>query len=511
MVPMPASAGDWTETWWAHVLYVLAVAAVAIFIHPEALSGVGTGAIAVVGIIGIWRYSWALLHFARSLVYRRVVYPRMRERAIAGAGDPPHAYLLVTSFRIPSETTARVYAAAFRAALAAPGGATVVASIVEMSDERLVKQLYAKIVGSLPDVRLVLVRIAGTGKRDAIAYGLRAIARFEPDAGDFVALIDGDSMVPKDLVAHTAPFLRLPGVGALTTDEVAEVEGADGSAPSRVFRLWFPLRFAQRHVLMSSMGLSERVLTLTGRMSAFRADIACNPDFISMVEVDYIDHWRLGRFKFLTGDDKSTWFWLLRAGYKMLYVPDVQIVTVETPPSPHFFRAAAMLMVRWFGNMLRNNARALALGPNRIGYFTWWTILDQRMSMWTSLTGPVFAILGAIFYTPQMLLFYGVWILISRYAMTIILLSARPRISILYPLLLFFNQVFGSAVKTFIFFRLDRQRWTRQRTTLADGGFGAAVRLRAWSSVYMHGLALAVFLIGIALLMGVIPWPSAWS
>src|SRR3712207_8055454 len=62
--------------------------------------------------------------------------------------------------------------------------------------------------------------------------------------------------------------------------------------------------------------------TLFPYTTLFRS--VCNPEFIRQVELDYIDHWRLGRFKFLTGDDKSSWFWLLRNGYKMLYVPDVR-------------------------------------------------------------------------------------------------------------------------------------------------------------------------------------------
>lgn len=506
MARTQAYAGDWTERWWAHVVYVVGVAAAALFVHPEAVNGVGASVLAVIGVIAMWRYSWAILHFLRGMIFQHLVFPRSRRRAeaLAAEREPPHAYLLVTSFRIPTETTARVYEAAFVAALNAAGGATIIASLVEMSDERLVKQIFRKVVGEEhPKVRLVLVRIAGTGKRDALAYGMRAIARFTPDPDDFVAVIDGDSIVPPDLVARTAPFFLLgDDVGALTTDETCEVEGA------WIFQHWFPLRFAQRQVLMSSMGLSERVLTLTGRMSAFRADIACNPSFIEMVEADYLDHWRLGRFKFLTGDDKSSWFWLLREGYKMLYVPDVRVHTIETPPTSNFFRAAAMLMVRWFGNMLRNNSRALALGPARMGFFTWWTILDQRLSMWTSLTGPIFAILGAIFYTPQMLLLYLVWILVSRYAITLMLLSVRPRVSIAYPFLMFFNQVYGSAMKTFIFFRLDKQRWTRQRTMLAQGGWSLGAAVRSWSSVYMHVVAVAAFVVAIALLMRIIPWPS---
>ena len=43
---------------------------------------------------------------------------------------------------------------------------------------------------------------------------------------------------------------------------------------------------------------------------------------------------------------------------------DVTILTVEHPPHPNFLVGTTMLMVRWFGNMLRTNARAIAV-PGR--------------------------------------------------------------------------------------------------------------------------------------------------
>ncbi len=450
----------------------------------------------------MWRYGWGFLHFVRALVFRRVVFPRQRKAADAVVKqDPPNAFLLVTTFRIDSAVTTRVYKAAFEAALAAPGKATVVASVVETGDQRLIKTLFQKLCGDQDKVDLVIVRIAGTGKRDALAYGFRAIARRTPADDDVVAVIDGDSIVPRDLVQKCAGFFRLdPQVGALTTDETSEVRG------KRIFQEWYALRFAQRHTLMSSVGLSERVLTLTGRMAMFRASIICNPEFIRQVELDYIDHWRLGRFKFLTGDDKSSWFWLLRNGYKMLYVPDIVVLTVEDPPSENFISAAAMLMVRWFGNMLRTNSRALALGPWTIGLFTWWAILDQRMSMWTSLVGFAIAMLAGIFISGYALVLYALWILASRYVLTLSLLASRPRVSVFYPFLLYFNQIFGSLVKVHVTFRLDRQKWTRQKTTSAKVAKRPLIASNAMSA-YMHGLALVTFVTVLAWSMNVLPTP----
>jgi mannuronan synthase len=505
-----ASAGDsrFLESIWAHVLYLLGIAALIVALPPEVFGSAGRDTMFVIGAIGLWRYGWGLSNFLRSLWYRKRAFPAMRLRAdrlMAQSETPPRCFFLVTSFRIDALTSARVYRGAFEAAKNAPGNAFVVASIVDNGDRRLVKRIYA--LGNYADagVRLKFVQIDGSGKRDALAEGFRAVATFKPAKNDILAVIDGDSIVPSDLVERCVPFFLLDErIGALTTDETCEVEG------SASFREWYSLRFAQRDVMMGSMGLSGRVLTLTGRMSMFRAQLATSDDFIRQVQVDFIDHWRLGRFRFLTGDDKSSWFWLLKNGYKMIYLPDVSVVTIEQPPNSSFIKSAAMLMTRWFGNMLRTNGRAIALGPKRIGWYTWWAVIDQRVSMWTCLFGLVIALLGAFFVNPAILLGYAIWVLISRYVMCLFLLSSRDRISVTYPFFLYFNQVFGAVIKTYVFFHLDRQKWTRQKTEGRRDVSNWLVRRNRWSSHMMHSLSLLLFTTSIAVFLGVLPSPAAW-
>ncbi|MGV6802541.1 MAG: glycosyltransferase [bacterium] len=486
----------------AHLVYILSVIAFASLLPKEIFAGDSGRVLLFLGFLGTWRYGWGLMHFVRAHIYIHRVYPKLRDAAnkVAIKQTPPHAYLMVTSFRIDSDTTRRVYDSTIRAALRSPGGATIVASIVEMGDQRLIKKRFDQLAGENSSVRLIFVRIDGTGKRDALAYGFRAISKCAPAENDVAAVIDGDSMVPEDLVEKCSPFFSFdPKLGALTTDETCVVEGRE------IFRQWYSMRFAQRQILMSSMGLSKRVLTLTGRMSMFRARIVCNPDFIAGIENDYINHWRLGRIQFLTGDDKSSWFWLLKNGYRMYYVPDVNVLTVEQPPSDNFLESAAMLMTRWFGNMLRTNGRALQLGPWRMGLFTWWSILDQRMSMWTSVSSLIIAILSSLFLSPFALPAYLLWIAISRYLLGVLLWSVRGRMSVYVPFLLYFNQIFGSFIKIYIFFRLDKQKWTRQNTTNATRGIvPARARFMQASSLVVHSFYLLLLVSGLALLIGVI-------
>ena len=482
-----------------HLVYLAVVALLVLSIPPGALGHVSDGLI-VVGAVGAWRYSWALVNYLRAVFYQRVAYPRLKARAFAAHAASPvygHAYFLVTSYKIDTDTTRRVYQALFRAAAAAKGGATIVASVVDTSDLRLIQGIHARMDVPMDGVNLVVDQIPGTGKRDALARSLRLIGRQAPSGRDILLLVDGDSCVPEDIVAASAPFFTDPRVGALTTDEAVEIK------PS-LFADWFALRFTQRQMMMCSMGLSGRVLTLTGRMSVFRADLATQPEFIRLVQHDHIDHWRLGRVDFLTGDDKSTWFWLLQRGYRMLYLPDVTSLSMETQPKPGFADSAVTLMIRWFGNMLRTNGRALALGPRRIGLFTWWSILDQKLGIWTTLAGPISVALATLFVEPLVLPAYIAWVMATRYLFCWVLATVRGRgFPITYPMLLYFGQIVGAAVKSYVLFRLDRQRWTRQSTALtASPAFGE--RLRAIGSTYVHILALGWLTFGIMLLSGLV-------
>lgn len=479
-----------------HLAYIAAMLVLGALVLSGAPEGLGS-LVLVIGVIGLWRYSWAAINFVRAAVYMLWAYPGLRRRAEAAYADRPvaaHAFFLVTTYKIDPAITTRVYRSILEAAARSRGGATIVASVVDGADVRLIRELVARAQPTMPEVRVVIDRIAGTGKRDAIARSLRMIAREAPSARDILVFVDGDSCVPPDLVERSAPFFTDPRVGALTTDEAAEIPDAP------LFQAWFDLRFMQRQVMMCSMGLGGRVLTLTGRMSVVRADLACEPSFIRQVQHDFIDHWRLGRIDFLTGDDKSTWFWLLGRGYLMRYLPDVRSLSMETQPLPGFVDSATTLMRRWFGNMMRTNGRALALGPGRIGAFTWWSILDQRISVWTTLIGPAAVLMTTVAIDPLALPAYVAWVMLTRYCFCAVLSAFRGRgFPISYPPLLYFGQIAGALVKTSVMFRLDQQRWTRQGAA-RGAPLTVSGRLRAASSSYVQTLAYGWFALGVVCL-----------
>ncbi len=472
------------------LLYLATLGALAVSLPREFIVPGGAQFILLIGGIGLWRYSVGIIHFVRGMYFLHVAYPKLRARARSQGEDgaPSHVYLMVTSFRIDAETTAKVYASIIREAVECGWPTTVVASIVELSDEMLMRAIWRRLAP--PErVQLRLVRIPGTGKRDGLAYGFRAISRDIPDDNAVVAVIDGDTVLNPGVVRNTAPYFRLmPNVGALTTNEFCEVHG------SYLMSEWHKLRFAQRHINMCSMGLARRVLTLTGRMSVFRASVITRPEFIGDVEYDSLKHWRLGQFRFLTGDDKSSWFSMMRLGYDTFYVPDASIHTVEHPPAPSFLRSARQLMFRWYGNSLRQNSRATKLGPGRLGWFTWYVLWDQRISMWTSILGLTAAIVAAIKYSGVILVAYLLWIGLTRLVLSALLVATGHPVGPAYPVILYFNQIFGSLMKIYVFFRLDRQSWTRQKTSNRADSASFQQRLNRWSSRVMTFSAASVFL-----------------
>ncbi|WPP00746.1 mannuronan synthase [Pseudomonas sp. HR96] len=443
----------------------------------------------LIGAVGIWRYSMGLTHFLRGMLFLYVVYPHLRRkvRRMGRAADPSQVFLMVTSFRIDALTTAQVYGSVIREAIECGFPTTIVCSLVEMSDELLVKALWHK-ANPPARVQLDFVRIAGTGKRDGLAFGFRAISRHLPDSDAVVAVIDGDTVLEPGTVRKTVPWFKLfDNVGGLTTNEFCEVRGG------YLMSEWHKLRFAQRHINMCSMALSRRVLTMTGRMSMFRAEVVTNPEFIRDVESDSLQHWRLGKFRFLTGDDKSSWFSLMRLGYDTFYVPDAAINTVEHPPEKSFLKASRKLMFRWYGNNLRQNSRALGLGVNRLGLFTSVVLLDQRISMWTSLFGLTVALLASLKFDITYLMVYLLWIGITRLILTLLLSLSGHSVGPIYPLILYYNQIVGALVKIYVFFRLDRQSWTRQPTALKRDLASFQQWFNTWSSRTMTFSAASIF------------------
>jgi glycosyltransferase Alg8 len=127
--------------------------------------------------------------------------------------------------------------------------------------------------------------------------------------------------------------------------------------------------------------------------------------------------------------------------------------------------------------------------------------------MWTPLFGPVVAILFAVYKSVLFLYAYVLWVAMTRLVQALLLLTARPTVNGLYPPLIYFGQVYGALVKTYILFRLDRQRWTRQNIVLGVERSPWQGRLQTLTSAYLHILAIATLVTAVALSAGLLSLP----
>ncbi len=431
--------------------------------------------------IGVWRYSWWFINFFRALIFEFVAFPKLRKKAnqlSASGWKPPHIYFVIACYKEDRATLEDLLTAMIRECYQIGVPATLFLS-GDYDSEIIVRDFVRSNIkptshNQRPMFQVVAIRQTLPDKRIALGQCLRSLSRYGVIDDCPVILMDSDAIMSRGVLERCVPFFELnPKLQALTTDEQAIFNGPKWMSEMT------ELRFAQRHLMMQSHALSKRVLTLTGRLSMFRSQIITAPEFIERLENDYIDHWLWGRFRFLSGDDKSTWFLLLKQQAEMLYVRDVMVYTVEHIEGNGFARTLQNLL-RWSGNMLRNNGRAIDLGPRIVPPYIWWCLFDQRLVIWTSLVSPIAAILMTIHTGWAFVPVYLAWLGLSRLGLSLIIFRYAGRIHLSFPFLIYILQVTNALIKVYIIFRLPRQKWANRT--------GAQTNLRSDKSYWFEHL-----------------------
>ena len=492
------------------LLFWLVVALALLLTLPAYARETKSGVIIVLGLVGIWRYSWWLINIIRGVIFRFVRFPQLRRRCDAlDLPNPQRLFVMVMSYREDPAISEQVFTALTNELLTLDSEIHVVVSVGSGEEAANIEKMVSAVPGS--DGIDFHFMLQSQGKRVAMGHGLRHIARLYNDpqrwsmfsSQDLVIFMDGDSLLTQGAISRCTGFFKLDRkLGALTTHEDAVVQSG-----SVLTTEWYKLRFARRHSMMKSHALSGKVLTLTGRYSMFRASIVLSEAFIRGVEADHLHHWLFGKFRFLMGDDKSTWYHLLRDGWKMLYVPDVLIYSMESR-AESFFKLSIPLVFRWNGNMLRNNARALALGPSVTGHFIWYAILDQRISMWTTFIGLLSTGLLAITKSWVYLVYYAIWVIVTRTVQLLALVFQGKSLTVVDLPLQVFDQWVGSAVKIYASYHLNQQSWSKAKsvTRTAISSTTRINRQRIFSRAIML-LHICAFLLLLALGTGVIHVP----
>ena len=459
----------------------------------------------ILGSLGIWRFSWWFTHAVRAEIYKRRRWPVLR-RAAQEVWDsgwrPRRLHIQMTTYFEEPAITKRVIGSILGQIRHEKIPTTLYIGTGSAYDELIIREFVETHAQDIDDdlAELVFLRQNQPGKRMAIGMILRAINRAGVHPDDLVIFMDGDALYGNDVMEKTlSMFGADPELQALTTDEEVICYGP------KWIEAWLNMRFAQRRLAMQSHSMSNKVLTLTGRMSVFRAQHIRSLKFIRTIEADHLDHWLWGRFRFLSGDDKSTWYHLLTCGAKMVYVPDATVYTIEVIKENGMERMIQNFR-RWSGNMLRNGTRAIALGPRKVSPFIWWCIVDQRIAMWTMMVSPTLAILAAL-VDPIYLWSCLIWVLFSRIILCLFLFTYSRSVDLSWPFILYLNQIINASVKIFMIFHLSKQKWSNRGNQSAGGGVGVFARIQNGTAKAQLVIAVATFVTLLSVYTGALPSP----
>lgn len=502
----PKGWAKWTPLVLFQIFLYLAVCGILLLSIPNSLFDAETKAITfTLGTLGVWRYGWWFTHAVRALIYQKRVYPKMQAegRAIWESGwRPRHMHFMMTTYKEHREITEMVVRSIVKEIVASGVPGTIWLGSSDRFDEDIISDFLQREARDV-DITLRIIRQNVSGKRAAIGLVLRAMCRLPVKDDDLVIFMDGDFVLAEGAVSQCMPLFKLyPDLQACTTDEEVICIGP------KWIESWLRMRFSQRRLAMQSHALSGRVLTLTGRMSVFRAKNLKQLEFIRLLEADHLEHWLWGRFRFLSGDDKSTWYFMLKKNSHMRYVPDALGYTIEVIEGSGMDRMVQNFR-RWSGNMLRNGTRAIKLGPGAMPFFIWWCLVDQRLSMWTMLVSPVLAVSAAFVVGVQYLASYVVFIALSRLFLSLFLYGYSRRVELSYPWILYLNQLINASVKVYCIFRLSKQRWSnRGNQTSGVDGSALLEAYRNWMARWCTCVAVALLFLGTLHYSALIPVPS---
>jgi len=437
----------------------LSIATGLLWLFHDFLFELKNGALVSIAVIGVWRYGLLIVNILRAIIYSKIVYPRYKEeisRIEYNERFPNTVYFVIPSYKEDPWVTTEVFESLISDINTIPSKAVLLISTATDYEDSVIRNVF----DAHPNTKKIklIFQKQDSGKRIAMGHSLRALAREyhqrDEDKDSVSIFMDGDTYIPTGTLAASLPFFKLQkNLGALTTNEIGFID-----SESNWYKDWFNLKFAQRHLLFQSHSISKRVLTLTGRFSMFKTEIVIKEEFISLIENDIIVDPNYGKFRFLMGDDKSSWYYIMKNNWDLLYLPDVIAYSLESRDGD-FLEISRSLPYRWYGNTLRNNKRARQLKNQPL--FIKYLFYDQLALMWTSIVGILSVLLLSIFKSIFYIPLYFSWIIYIRTFQMSIFTYFGHKVSMKTLPLMLYGQWYGAFVKIRAFYNLSDQKWSK--------------------------------------------------
>lgn len=379
-----------------------------------------------------------------------------------------------------------------------------------MRDRRIIEDVMRKY--QCDSINVVIIHQGSSGNKNAAgkrrAFGEafaylnqdKVVLSYRPEDTALV-VADGDSEVPKELIETFYENLlwnlsNEKKIGGVTIHNYAKL---DSESPWLI--RMYALRFLRRFYMMLAVAN-----VLTGRCSAFLGIFVRDPEFQKILVNDLINHKSTHQqgsesinpflaplrgilslirlvipvpkrtFETMTGDDKSSIYHVLKAGYNVQFNPDLYVICHEDLPRKNlwlpdvWFCQLPAFAVRYCRNTLNNHSRLLALGVERLGVLRYISLVFDRYFFWTPIIGLLstpflMAILGFDY-----IFVYVSWLILSRTFMTyIICFSAKQRWSAFYPVILYNEHTVLVLVKIWATVSAISS-WTRQDVKAKSSG-----------------------------------------
>jgi len=477
----------------------LSIATLLTYLFKQSLLDLKDGWLVGIAILGIWRYGLLIINYIRAIIYAQFVYPSYLQKIESISPEnrfPDKLYFIIPSYKEDDWVTTEVFQSLIEEINSIPSKALLVVSTSSAEENSVVMNVFDAHANR--DKIDIVFQTQSDGKRVAMGHALRVVAReynqHDEDENSVTLFMDGDTYLPSNTLNKAIPFFKIDQkLGAVTTNETGYIE-----SNSKWYKDWFNLKFAQRHFLFQSHSLSKRVLTLTGRFSLFRTNVVIKEDFISLIENDIILDPNFGKFRFLMGDDKSSWYYMMKNNWNLLYLPDVIAYSLESRDG-NFLEISRTLPYRWYGNTLRNNKRARSLKNQPL--FIKYQFYDQLALMWTSTAGILSVIILSIFKSIFYLPLYIAWIFYVRvFQMTVFSFMGHSVSLRTLPLMLY-GQWYGSYVKIKAFYNLSDQKWSKaggEVQTADDDTSPIQYKIARYYSRYRMYLIVAIFVFFLA-------------
>ncbi len=319
----------------------------------------------------------------------------------------------------------------------------------------------ARLLDTVTDPRLRVIRYQHSGKRSALGVGIRAAQ------GEVVILSDSDTMWLPDMVANVQMPFKDPKVGAVSTQQ--NVYQRTTSIWRRVADWMLDLRYYDYVPIMGKRG---GVICVSGRTAAYRR--AAILPVVENLEHEFF----LGR-RCIAGDDgRLTWL-VLASGYKTVH----QRSALALSMFPDTFAAFCKQRIRWSRNSSRTYLTALWKG------WLWKVPFISKIMVLQILITPVtmgltltYLFFHRLQLTENGLILAAVWLFAGRLVRSYSHLRKHPQEIFLFPLYALLVIMVALPIKAYAIITMNKQGWLT-RTDASIGGDGqAAATLRPESA-----------------------------